>query len=74
MFKINNFQEEKKLLDIYCKQDIMNIFKCESDKALKILKIMFQMKFANKIGKEYYVEKENLIEFLNSYKGEEILI
>ena len=52
----------------------MNIFKCESDKALKILKIMFQMKFANKIGKEYYVEKENLIEFLNSYKGEEILI
>lgn len=52
----------------------MKIFKCESDKALKILKIMFQMKEANKIGKEYYVDKESLLQFLEKYKGEEILI
>lgn len=61
-------------LDIYGKNDIMKMFKCESDKALKILKIMYQMKMANKIGKEYYVERESLIQFLEDFKGQEILI
>ena len=65
---------EKELLELYCKNDIMKMFKCESDKALKILKILYQMKLANKIGKEYYVEKENLIQFLKDFKGEEIVI
>ena len=65
---------EKVLLELYCKNDIMKMFKCESDKALKILKIMYQMKMANKIGKEYYVERENLIRFLEDFKGQEILI
>ena len=65
---------EKKLIDVYNKHDIMIMFKCESDKALKILKIMYQMKMANKIGKEYYVERENLIRFLEDFKGQEILI
>lgn len=65
---------EKKLIDVYNKHDIMMMFKCESDKALKILKIMYQMKMANKIGKEYYVERENLIRFLEDFKGQEILI
>lgn len=64
----------KEPLDVYGKQDIMKIFKCESDKALKILKIMFQMKEANKIGKEYYVDKDTLLNFLDRYKGEEIVI
>lgn len=44
---VNN---KKNLLDVYCKHDIMMMFKCESDKALKILKILYQMKLANKIG------------------------
>lgn len=65
---------EKKLIDVYDKHDIMKMFKCESDKALKILKIMYQMKMANKIGKEYYVERESLIQFLDDFKGLEILI
>lgn len=65
---------EKVLLDIYGKNDIMKMFKCESDKALKILRIMYQMKMANKIGKEYYVDKESLTQFLNEFKGNEILI
>ena len=65
---------EKKLIDVYNKHDIMMMFKCESDKALKILKIMYQMKMANKIGKEYYVERENLIRFLEDFKGQVILI
>lgn len=66
--------KQKNLLEVYGKHDIMKMFKCESDKALKILKIMYQMKMANKIGKEYYVERESLIQFLEDFKGQEILI
>lgn len=65
---------EKELIDIYNKQDIMKLFKCESDKALKILKIMYQMKIANKIGKEYYVTKEALNTFLEETRGREVYI
>lgn len=72
---MNNFiNEDKYHIEIYGKQDIMKMFKCESDKALRLLKVMFQMHEANKIGKEYYVDKESLIHFLNDYKGQEILI
>lgn len=67
-------EEEKKELEIYGKQDIMKLFKCESDKALRILKIMYQMKMANKIGRQYYVEKEALARFLEEFQGLEILI
>ena len=53
----------------YGKEDIMRIFNCRSDKALKILKIMFQMREANKIGKEYYVEKQALDKFMKDMRG-----
>ena len=72
--KENLENNKKNLIDVYNKHDIMMMFKCESDKALKILKIMYQMKMANKIGKEYYVERESLIQFLDDFKGLEILI
>lgn len=72
---MNNFvKSDKQLLDIYGKQDIMKIFKCESDKALRILKVMFQMDEAIKIGKEYYVDKKDLINFIERYKGKEVCI
>lgn len=71
---IDNLCIEEKEFKIYNKQDIMDFFKCESDKALRILKVMYQMKMANKIGKEYYVTQDTLIEFLNQYRGEEIII
>ena len=58
----------------YGKKDIMEIFHCESDKALKILKIMFQMHEANKIGKQYYVEKEVLFRFMTDMRGKQIHI
>ena len=62
-------------IDVYYgKKDIMKIFNCESDKALKILKIMFQMREANKIGKEYYVEKDALKRFMSDMKGKAIHI
>lgn len=64
----------KNTIDIYNKNDIMKMFKCESDKALKILKIMFQMHEANKIGREYYVDKNSLEKFLEDMKGKELHI
>lgn len=58
----------------YGKKDIMRIFNCESDKALKILKILFQMHEANKIGREYYVGKQALDRFMEDMKGKAIHI
>ena len=74
MVNRNNFNKDKKAIDIYGKTDIMKLFKCESDKALKILKIMFQMNEANKIGREYYVDRETLFRFLDDMKGKELHI
>ena len=65
---------EKDKIELYGKRDIMELFKCESDKALRILKVMYQMNMANKIGKEYYVEKNKLIAFLEDFRGQEILL
>ena len=58
----------------YGKKEIMEIFHCESDKALRLLKLMFQMREANKIGREYYVSKQALEKFMNDMKGKEIYI
>ena len=40
-----------KKYQVLTKTDIMSIYKCESNKALRILKLMFQMGYGNKIGK-----------------------
>ena len=52
----------------------MSIYKCESNKALKILKLMFQMGYGNKIGKEYYISLESQSDFLADMKGKEVFI
>lgn len=67
-------KKEKQLLEIYGKEDIMKMFKCESDKALRILKTLYQMREANKIGREYYVQSDVLVQFLEDFKGKEIYI
>ena len=56
------------------KSDIMKIFHCENDKALKILKVMYQMGYGNKIGKEYYVSKNSQEDFIKDMKGKEVII
>lgn len=61
-------------VEFYRKQDIMKILQCESDKALKILKFLYQTKEANKIGKEYYISKQSFINFMTSMQGKEIII
>lgn len=69
---MNNF--DKNEIIIYNKEDIMIMFKCKSDKALKILKFLYSINEAIKIGREYYIEKNNLMQFLNDYKGDNISI
>ena len=52
----------------------MEQFHCESDKALRILKMMFQMGYGNKIGKEYYVSLNSQLDFLDKMRGKEVFI
>lgn len=56
------------------KREIMDIYHCESDKALRILKLMFQMGYGNKIGKEYYVSQKSQEEFVKNMVGKEVYI
>lgn len=61
-----------KELELLGKEEIMQIFKCESDKALKILKLMYSNDFGSKVGKEYYVTKNEFKKFMDSYKGKDL--
>lgn len=65
---------EKSKLKIYKKNDIMELLSCESDKALRVLKLAQQTGQATKIGKEYQITKENLEKFLKQYEGKDLNI
>lgn len=65
---------EKNKLKIYKKNDIMQLMSCESDKALRFLKLAQQTGQAIKIGKEYQITKENLEKFLKQYEGKNLII
>lgn len=56
------------------KKDIMELYHCESNKALRILKLMFQMGYGNKIGKEYYVSWKAHEDFVKDMVGKEVYI
>lgn len=64
----------KNQLTLYNKEDIMNMFKCESDKALKILRLAFQMKYSFKLGKEFYITQEDFNKFLDDIKGRNTIL
>lgn len=59
---------------MFCKKDIMDIYHCESDKALRILKLMFQMEYNIKIGKEYYISPKLHEKFVKDTAGKEVFI
>ena len=40
------------------KEDVMQMYGCESDKALRILKCMYNIQFAFKLGNRYYTTEE----------------
>ncbi len=58
----------------YTKADIMVIYSCESDKALRLLRILFQMGYCVKIGNEYYVLENKLMQFMNDMAGKHVNI
>ena len=72
--QLDLYSSQIKKYQILNKNDIMNIYKCESNKALRILKLTFQMGYGNKIGKEYYISLESQTDFLNAMKGKEVFI
>lgn len=65
---------EKSKLKVYKKNDIMELLSCESDKALRFMKLAMQTGFANKIGKEYQMTRENVEKFLKQYEGKPLNI
>lgn len=65
---------EKSKLKIYKKSDIMELFGCESDKALRFLKLATQTGYATKIGKDYQMTRENVEKFLKQYEGKNLII
>lgn len=56
------------------KKDIMFLYKCGSDKALRLLKFMYEVGYGNKFGKEYYVTNDALNKFLADYAGKNVII
>lgn len=52
----------------------MHIYKCENNKALRVLKIMYQMGYGNKIGKEYYISLDAHNSFLVNIQGKDVFI
>jgi len=59
---------------LYGKEEIMQLLGCGNQKALNLLKLLFQMEYANKIGKSYIVTVENFDRFLEDFKGKEIAV
>lgn len=60
--------------EIYGKSDIKLLLSCEDDKALRFLKVLYQMKYAIKIGKEFYVKKSDFDDFFANNLGKSIAI
>ena len=57
---------------LYRKADIMRVFKCKSDKALRILRLAFSMRLASKAGNEYYMTQKDYKEFIKHIKGRKV--
>ena len=67
-------QSQKGGSTLYGKSDIMMIYNCRSEKALNILKLVFQMGYGIKIGKEYFVPKERHDDFIRDFSGKEVFV
>lgn len=60
--------------NIYDKQDIMLLLRCKSDKALRFLKLCYGMKYATKVGNQYYIRHEEFQRFFDDFRGKEVAI
>lgn len=61
-------------LELYGVHDLEIIFQCEHQKALRIMKLLFSLKYAVKIGKTYYVKHADFERFFDDFKGKDIAI
>ena len=59
---------------VYGKTEIMELLQCGSQKALNFLKLLFQMKYAIKVGKSYLIRAEDFDRFFEDYKGQKIAV
>ena len=59
---------------LYGKNEIMLLLGCGDQKALNLLKLLFQMKYAIKVGKSYLIKSEDFDRFFDDFKGQEIVI
>ena len=59
---------------LYGKNEIMLLLGCGDQKALNFLKLLFQMKYAIKVGKSYLIKSEDFDRFFDDFKGQEIVI
>ena len=59
---------------LYVKNEIMLLLGCGDQKALNFLKLLFQMKYAIKVGKSYLIKSEDFDRFFDDFKGQEIVI
>lgn len=60
--------------DIYDVKDVEIIFRCEHQKALRIMKLLFSMKYALKMGKNYYVKRDDFERFFSDFAGKDVAI
>lgn len=72
MLSIDLTQVENR--DILTKRDIMMIFDVSDKKALAIMKLMKQMSMGVQLGKEYYVLKKDLIQFIEENRGNTVIL
>lgn len=54
--------------------DVCNIFNCEKQKARRILKVAFEMKYATKIGRSIYMAQEDFSHYMQFIKGKNVII
>lgn len=56
------------------KDDVSRLFKCKSDKALRIMRFIYENGAGYKLGNQYYIKEGDFYDFMNQYKGRVIMI
>lgn len=67
-------KEELSNKKLYGKNEIMELLQCGNQKALNFLKLLYQMKYAIKVGKSYLIKAEDFDRFYEDFKGHGIKI
>ena len=70
----NVTKENDKIVTLLTKSDIIDIFECEDQKALKLMRLLQSMGYAIRIGREYYIQKSRLVDFLTEMEGRKVVL